>query len=203
MDKKKLLEKGLTEEQAKEVLELIKSNYVDKTLLDQKTNELDTLKKQITERDNQIKSLKKFEGDNEALQKKLTEMEETNKAKADEYNSTLLLERKKNAVKFALLEDEAGKPYDATMVAGMFNLDTINLNEDGTIANGFKEQNETLRKNKAFLFSESSDKGTKRVGTTPPDGVNKPPVTDTPESFGARLAQTQLQMMGINSNENK
>ena len=192
MDKKKLLEKGLTEEQAKEVLELVKTEYVDKTLLEQKTTELTALQKQLAERDNQIKSLKKFEGDNEALQKKLTEMEETNKAKTDEYNSTLLLERKKNAVKFALLEDEAGKPYDATMVAGMFNLDTINLNEDGTIANGFKEQNEALRKNKAFLFSESSDKGTKRFGTTPPDGKDKPPVTDTPESFGARLAQTQL-----------
>lgn len=197
MDKKKLLEKGLTEEQAKQVLELVKSDYVDKALLEQKTNELETLKKQITERDNQIKSLKKFEGDNEALQKKLTEMEEANKAKTEEYNSTLLVERKKNAVKFALLEDEAGKPYDAAMVAGMFNLDIINLNEDGTISNGFKEQNEALRKNKAFLFSESSDKGTKRVGTTPADGANKPPVTDTPESFGARLAQTQLQMKGI------
>lgn len=201
MDKKKLLEKGLTEEQAKEVLELVKTEYVDKTLLEQKTTELTALQKQLTERDNQIKSLKKFEGDNEALQKKLTEMEETNKAKTDEYNSTLLLERKKNAVKFALLEDEAGKPYDATMVAGMFNLDTINLNEDGTIANGFKEQNEALRKNKAFLFSESSDKGTKRFGTTPPDGKDKPPVTDTPESFGARLAQTQLQMNGITTKE--
>lgn len=201
MDKKKLLEKGLTEEQAKEVLELVKIEYVDKTLLEQKTTELTALQKQLTERDNQIKSLKKFEGDNEALQKKLTEMEETNKAKTDEYNSTLLLERKKNAVKFALLEDEAGKPYDATMVAGMFNLDTINLNEDGTIANGFKEQNEALRKNKAFLFSESSDKGTKRFGTTPPDGKDKPPVTDTPESFGARLAQTQLQMNGITTKE--
>lgn len=201
MDKKKLLEKGLTEEQAKEVLELVKIEYVDKTLLEQKTTELTALQKQLTERDNQIKSLKKFEGDNEALQKKLTEMEETNKAKTDEYNSTLLLERKKNAVKFALLEDEAGKPYDATMVAGMFNLDTINLNEDGTIANGFKEQNEALRKNKAFLFSESSDKGTKRFGTTPPDGKDKPPVTDTPESFGARLAQTQLQMNGITAKE--
>lgn len=201
MDKKKLLEKGLTEEQAKEVLELVKTEYVDKTLLEQKTTELTALQKQLAERDNQIKSLKKFEGDNEALQKKLTEMEETNKAKTDEYNSTLLLERKKNAVKFALLEDEAGKPYDATMVAGMFNLDTINLNEDGTIANGFKEQNEALRKNKAFLFSESSDKGTKRFGTTPPDGKDKPPVTDTPESFGARLAQTQLQMNGITTKE--
>lgn len=201
MDKKKLLEKGLTEEQAKEVLELVKTEYVDKTLLEQKTTELTALQKQLAERDNQIKSLKKFEGDNEALQKKLTEMEETNKAKTDEYNSTLLLERKKNAVKFALLEDEAGKPYDATMVAGMFNLDTINLNEDGTIANGFKEQNEALRKNKAFLFSESSDKGTKRFGSTPPDGKDKPPVTDTPESFGARLAQTQLQMNGITTKE--
>lgn len=199
MDKQKLLEMGLTEEQAKQILDSLKKGYVDKVTFEQKTKELETLNEQVKQRDEQIESLKKFEGDNTQLQTKIKEMESTNKAKADEYTKTLLQERKKSAVRFALLEDEGGKPYDVSMVAGMFNLDTINLNEDGTIANGFKEQNESLRKDKAFLFAtqQQGNAGTKRLGNTPPDGQNKPPATDTPESFGARLAQTRLQQMGI------
>ena len=199
MDKKKLLEMGLTEEQATKVLNSLKEGYVDKATFDQKKTEADNLSTQLKDRDKQIESLKKFEGDNEALKTKIQEMEETNKTKASEFDNTLLLEKKKNAVRLALLEDEGGKPYDVAMVAGMFNLDTVNLNEDGTIANGFKEQNENIRKEKAFLFTspQSTNPGTKRVGEKPADGDKNPPPTDTPEAFGSRLAQNKLAMMGI------
>lgn len=201
MDKKKLLELNLSEEQADKVLQLIKSSHIDKAKFEQKEAEVKNLQAQLQERDEQISGLKKFEGDNEALKTKLKELETTNKAKADEYDKTLLVERKKSAVRFALLEDESGKPHDVSMVAGMFNLDNIILNDDGTIATGFKEQNDTLRKDKGFLFNSveqgKEDKGTKRFGSTPPDGQKKPPVTDTPENFGARLAQSKLAMLGI------
>lgn len=200
MDKKKLLELGLTEEQATKVISELKESYVEKHIFDQKKTEADNLSTQLKDRDKQIESLKKFEGDNESLKTKIQEMEQTNKTKADEFDNTLLLERKKNAIRLALLEDEGGKPYDVTMVAGMFNLDTVNLNEDGTIANGYKEQNENIRKEKAFLFNSpqsSTNPGTRRVGNPPADGDKAPPVTDTPEAFGARLAQNKLAMMGI------
>jgi len=196
MDKKTLLEMGLTEEQATKILQTVKEQYVVKTTVDEKDVEITNLKKQVQERDTQIKSLEKFEGDNEQLKAKLEEMKTTNEAKTEEYNKTLLLERKKSAIRFALLEDEGGKPHDVSMVAGMFNLDNVNLNEDGTIANGFKEQNETLRKEKAFLFNTVKS-GAKKFGSTPPDGKEANPPVDTPESFGARLAQTKLQQMGI------
>lgn len=201
MDKQKLQEMGLTEEQVKQVLDALKKGYVAKATFEQKETEIKSLKEQVQERDTQIESLKKFEGNNAELQTKIKEMETNNKTKADEYTKTLLQERKKSAVKFALLEDEGGKPYDVAMVAGMFNLDNINLNEDGSIANGFKEQNESLRKDKAFLFNVTQpgpqNTGTKRIGNTPADGQNNPPPADTPENFGAKLAQNKLQMMGI------
>lgn len=199
MDKKKLQEMGLTEEQITKVLSALKEGYVDKTTHEQATLKVTNLSDQLKERDKQITDLKKFEGDNQTLKTKLEEMETANKTKTDEYNQTLALERKKSAIRLALLEDEAGKPFDVAMVAGMFNLDTINLNEDGTIANGFKEQNETLRKDKAFLFNtqQGTNPGTKRFGEPPKDGTGKNPTTDTPESFGARLAKQKLTMMGI------
>lgn len=209
MDKKKLLEIGLTEEQAKQVLDTLKEEYVDKNTFQAKELEVTNLTEQLNQRDEQITSLKKFEGDNEELKTKIKEMETSNKAKTEEYTNTLLMERKKSAIRFALLEDEQGKPYDVSMVAGMFNLDNVHLNEDGSIATGYKEQNDTLRKEKGFLFNtvqqEVQNKGTKRVGNTPPDGQANPPKTDTAEAFGARLAQNKLQMMGItpNSENNK
>ena len=203
MDKKTLLEMGLTEEQATKILQSVKEGYVSKTTSDQKDVELTNLKEQLKQRDDQIKSLENFKGDNEQLKAKLDEMKTANETKTEEYNKTLLLERKKSAIRFALLEDEGGKPHDVSMVAGMFNLDNINLNEDGSIANGFKEQNETLRKEKAFLFNTTAP-GTKRIGNTPGDGQQANPPVDTPEAFGARLAQNKLQMMGIKANtENK
>lgn len=202
MNKQQLQEMGLTEEQIKNVLDGLKKGYVDKATYDQKEAEVKNLTEQVKERDTQIESLKKFEGDNGQLQEKIKEMETANKAKTDEYTKSLLQERKKSAVRFALLEDEGGKPYDVAMVAGMFNLDNINLNEDGSIANGFKEQNEALRKDKAFLFNAAQQQGqqnpgTKRVGNTPADGTKNPPAPDTPENYGAKLAQSRLQMMGI------
>ena len=203
MDKKTLLEIGLTEEQATKILKELKDGYVDKTTLEQKQTEITNLTEQVQERDKQIESLKKFEGDNEQLKTKLQEMEDTNKTKADEYSKNLLMERKKSAIRFALLEDEGGKPYDVSMVAGMFNLDNINLNEDGSIANGFKEQNENLRKDKAFLFATTEPAGSKKTGFTPPDGSKGDPKADTPEAFGARLAQNKLQMMGIKPTTDK
>ncbi len=203
MDKKKLLEMGLTEEQAKQVLDSLKANYVTKDSYDQQEVKVTNLTTQLKERDEQITELKKFEGDSKQLQEKITELETTNKAKSDEYANTLLLERKKSAIRFALLEDEGGKPHDVAMVAGMFNLDNINLNEDGTIASGYKEQNENLRQQKAFLFNTPQQQGSKRMGTPPADGQNNQPPVDTPEAFGARLAQTKLQMMGIKTDNNK
>lgn len=207
MDKKKLLEMGLTEEQATAIVKELKASYVDKGTLDQVKEQVSQLTEQVKERDSQIESLKKFEGDAQALQDKLKEMEESNKTKNAEYVTNLLTERKKNAIRLALLEDESGKPYDVSMVAGMFNLDNINLNEDGTIANGFKEQNETLRKDKAFLFNttqqQTKENGFKRVGTTPADGKQNGEQVDTPEAYGARLAQAKLQMMGISQNTDK
>lgn len=196
MDKKTLLEMGLTEENATKILQTLKEQYVAKATVDEKDVEITNLKKQVEERDDQIKSLENFKGDNEQLKAKLDEMKTTNDAKTEEYNKTLLMERKKSAIRFALLEDECGKPHDVSMVAGMFNLDNINLNEDGSIANGFKEQNETLRKEKAFLFNTVKP-GTKKFGSTPADGKETNPPVDTPESFGARLAQTKLQQLGI------
>lgn len=211
MTKEQLLAIGLTEEQATNILklhkEVIDGNYVPKHRFDEVNAELKTTKEQVAERDKQITELKKFEGDSKALQEKITELEAANAAKDKEYKANLALERKKNAIKLALLEDENGKPYDVDMVMGLFNLEQVVIDEaTGKISSGFKEQNEAIRKEKAFLFSPKEDAnkggdgkpaGWKPTGTPPADGDKGGGGADPSVSFGKSLAQIKLGMMGI------
>lgn len=211
MTKEQLLAAGFTEEQATNILKLhkeaIDGNYVAKHRFDEVNGELKATKEQVIERDKQITELKKFEGDSKALQEKITALENENAAKDKEYKANLALERKKNAIKLALLEDENGKPYDVDMVMGLFNLEQIVIDEaTGKISSGFKEQNEAIRKEKAFLFSPKEDvnkggdgkpAGWKPAGTPPADGDKGGGGADPSVSFGKSLAQIKLGMMGI------
>ncbi len=211
MTKEQLLAAGFTEEQATNILKLhkeaIDGNYVPKHRFDEVNAELKTTKEQVIERDKQITELKKFEGDSKALQEKITALENENAAKDKEYKANLALERKKNAIRLALLEDENGKPHDVDMVMGLFNLEQVIIDEaTGKIISGFKEQNDAIRKEKAFLFSskEDTDKGGdgkpvgwKPTGTPPADGDKGSKGGDPSVSYGKSLAQIKLGMMGI------
>ena len=205
MDKKKLIDAGLTEEQAANVVklhkEVIDGQFVPKHRFDEINTELKTAKEQLTERDGQIKELKKFKGDSEALAAKITELEEANKQKATEYQTSLATERKRNAIRLALLEDAEGKPFDADMVMGLFDLEKVIMDETtGKISAGFKEQNEAIRKEKGFLFEPKADpanpNGWKPRGNGIKDGdPGTPP--NTSEAYGKSLASIKLGMMGI------
>lgn len=211
MTKEQLLAAGFTEEQVTNILKLhkeaIDGNYVPKHRFDEVNTELKTTKEQVIERDKQITELKKFEGDSKALQEKISELEAANAAKDKEYKANLALERKKNAIRLALLEDENGKPHDVDMVMGLFNLEQIIIDEaTGKISSGFKEQNDAIRKEKAFLFSPKEDAnkggdgkpaGWKPTGTPPTDGDKGGGGADPSISFGKSLAQIKLGMMGI------
>ena len=206
MKKEQLLKEGFTEEQATKILDMyldaIKNKYVPNHRFNELNEELKSAKEQLSDRDTQIKALKKFEGDATALQEKIKELEKTNADKAAEYEAKMTSERKRNAVRMALLEDENGKPFDSDLVLGMLNLDNIVLDEAGKITSGFKEQNDNLRKNKSFLFEQkvkdNRPDGMKFKGNTPPDGdPNKTP--DTSENYGKSLAAVKLGMMGISA----
>ena len=206
MNKEQLLAAGFTEDQATSILGMYKKaldgQFVPKHRFDEVNTELKTVKEQLTERDTQIESLKKFEGDSKALTEKIKELETANKQKDTEYKASLALEKKKNAVRLALLEDEEGKPHDADMVMGLFDLEKIVCDETtGKITSGYKEQNENIRKSKSFLFEAKADPtkptGWKPAGQKPKDGDGNGSV-DTSESYGKSLAAIKLGMMGIN-----
>ena len=205
MDKEKLIAAGLNEEQVTSVLKLHKEvldgNYVPIHRFNEVNSELKTTRISLADRDKQIEDLKKFEGTAAELQDKVKKLEEANKVADEKHKQELAAERKRNAVKLSLLDDAEGKPHDVEMVMSLFDLDAIEVDESGKITKGFKEQHETIRKDKAFLFASKTDSskpaGWKPAGTPPADGDKGGQSTDPSVSFGKSLAQIKLGMMGV------
>lgn len=71
MTKEKLMEWGLTEEQANKVMEGLNGSFVTKSRFNEVNEENKTLKAQVSERDGQIETLKKSAGDNTELQNQI------------------------------------------------------------------------------------------------------------------------------------
>ena len=151
MTKEKLLEWGLTEEQATKVMEGLNGSFVTKARFNEVNTELTAAKNTIKERDTQLETLKKASGDTKALQDQITQLQADNKKKDDDHAAELALTGAKakntTAVK-ALLADFIGK---------------AELAEDGTVK-GLDDEVKKLVEGKdtAFLFEKST--GTKFKG---------------------------------------
>lgn len=215
LTKKALIEAGLTEDQANKVIQAhtdtLKDKYVPIHRFNEVNTDLTNTKEALKERDTQIKDLKKFEGDATQLQTKIAELEKENKTKDDTFKQQIGEERKRNAVKFALLEDANGKPHDLEMVMGLFALDQVTIDESGKIQAGFAEQVQRLRKEKSFLFEtkqqnqqiETKPTGWTPTGTPPASGSEQTTTTQEAASYGKSLAAVKLGMMGIQPTKNE
>lgn len=209
LTREELIAAGLTEAQADAVLtahkEVLNGDYVPKHRFDEVNIELKNSKASLIERDTQIKELQKFEGTATELSTKVTELEKLNKEKDTQYSQQVAAERKRNAVKFQLLADDGGKPHDTDMVLGLFNLENIVMDEAGKITAGYKEQSDSIRKERSFLFEAktpptdpvaSGGGGWKPVGTPPANPASGGGNGDTATSFGQSLAAAKLGMLG-------
>ena len=83
MTKEKLLEWGLTEEQATKVMEGLNGSFVTKARFNEVNTELTTAKNTIKERDTQLETLKKASGDTKALQDQITQLQTDNANQKD------------------------------------------------------------------------------------------------------------------------
>jgi len=182
MTEQELLELGVAKEVAAKVAAA--STKELESVRTQVSSEVTSLKTQVTERDGQITELKRFKGSQEELQKKITDLESENKTKSTEFQKALSTERKKNAVRSALLSDPAGKPFDADLVIQMVDLEKVSVDENGKIVGGFKEQAETVRKDKAFLFAKPGEVFDPH-GAPPKEGITP---TATPKTGEKKTA---------------
>lgn len=147
MKKEDLVAMGLTEEQADALIGKY-GNMVPLERFNQVNEAKKELEGQLTERDEQLKSLQKDAKGNEELTAQLKALQEANdKAKTD-YEAKLKDVQLTSSVKLAI----AGKVHDADLVAGLLDKTQIELAEDGSITKGLEEQLKSLQESKSFLF---------------------------------------------------
>ncbi len=135
-----------------------KSGMVPRSRLNDKNAEIDELKAEITNRDEQIAKLQDSVKDDSELQKELDELKDKNAEWQAKYQESQL----NNAVKLAVAKDA----NDADDILAFINKDELELQDDGKVK-GLDKAIESLKESKPYLFAES-----KPSGRTPDDGKN-------------------------------
>ena len=140
MNKEDLIAMGLTEEQAKKVMDSLDGNYVTKT--------------RFNEVNEENKTLKKSSGDNEELKKQIEtlQQENANQKKAHEAEMTQL--RLDNAIDAALT---AGGAKNIKAVRALLDTSKVKVGEDGKLT-GFDDQLSAIQKSDSYLFAEKQQK---------------------------------------------
>lgn len=133
-----------------------KSGMVPRSRLNDKNAEIDELKAEITNRDEQIAKLHDSVKDDSELQKELDELKDKNAEWQTKYQESQL----NNAVKLAVAKDV----NDADDILAFINKDELELQDDGKVK-GLDKAIESLKESKPYLFAES-----KPSGRTPDDG---------------------------------
>lgn len=155
MTKEKLMEWGLTEEQATKVMEGLNGSFVTKARFNEVNTELTTAKNTIKERDTQLETLKKASGDTKALQDQITQLQADNKKKDTDHAAELKNLKISNAVDVALTNAKAKNNTAVKALLAAF-LEKAELADDGTVK-GLDDEIGKLTKGEdtAFLFDTS------------------------------------------------
>lgn len=162
MTKEKLMEWGLTEEQANKVMEGLNGSFVTKSRFNEVNTELTNAKNTIKERDTQLETLKKSTGDTKALQDQITQLQTDNANQKKAHEAELKALKISNAVDMALTGAKAKNNTAVKALMAGF-LAKAELADDGTVK-GLGDEIKKLVEGKdtAFLFEKSI--GTKFKG---------------------------------------
>lgn len=162
MTKEKLLEWGLTEEQATKVMEGLNGSFVTKSRFNEVNTELTNAKNTIKERDTQLETLKKSTGDTKALQDQITQLQTDNANQKKAHEAEMKALKIGNAVDVALTGAKAKNNTAVKALMADF-LAKAELADDGTVK-GLGDEIKKLvdGQDTAFLFEKST--GTKFKG---------------------------------------
>lgn len=176
---------GLTEEQAKNVGALIDGQFVPKGTFNEINEENKTLKSTVAERDKQLDGLKKTSGDNEDLQKQITELQRINMEQKKAHEAEMKQLRFDNAVETALT---AAGAKNSKALKALLDLEKISLDDNGKLL-GFNEQIKGLQKSDGYLFMEKDNGQQQMTGFQPgTSGEIKPGTLKPSEMTYSQLA---------------
>ena len=156
MTLEQLIAMGLTEEQAKKVMESLDGNFVTKNRFNDVNAELKQAKEALTERDKQLQTLKGSADDAEALRKQIADLQAANKASDEAHANELKTLRFDTALNNALTTAKARNPETVKPLLKVF-LEKAEL-DDGGLIKGLNDEIRKLAedKNTKFLFDTGS-----------------------------------------------
>lgn len=154
MNKEDLIAMGLTEEQAKKVMDSLDGNYVTKTRLNEVNEENKTLKKSVSDRDKQLEDLKKSSGDNEELKKQIETLQQENANQKKAHDAEMTQLRLDNAIDAALT---AAGAKNIKAVRALIDTSKVKVGEDGKLT-GFDDLLSAVQKSDSYLFTEKQQK---------------------------------------------
>lgn len=142
-----------------------KSGMVPRSRLNDKNAEIEELKAEISNRDEQIAKLQDSVKDDSEIQKELDELKNKNAEWQSKYQESQL----NNAVKLAV----AKEANDANDILAFINQDELELQDDGTVK-GLDKAVESLKESKPYLFADNTPKGNTPIdGETMQTGITK------------------------------
>lgn len=154
MNKEDLIAMGLTEEQAKKVMDSLDGNYVAKTRFNEVNEENKTLKKSVSDRDKQLEDLKKSSGDNEELKKQIETLQQENANQKKAHDAEMTQLRLDNAIDAALT---AAGAKNIKAVRALIDTSKVKVGEDGKLT-GFDDLLSAVQKSDSYLFTEKQQK---------------------------------------------
>lgn len=154
MNKEDLIAMGLTEEQAKKVMDSLDGNYVTKTRFNEVNEENKTLKKSVSDRDKQLEDLKKSSGDNEELKKQIETLQQENANQKKAHDAEMTQLRLDNAIDAALT---AAGAKNIKAVRALIDTSKVKAGEDGKLT-GFDDLLSAVQKSDSYLFTEKQQK---------------------------------------------
>lgn len=160
MEKQDLLDLGLEEETAKQVLVL---HAKDIQAANAKTataeQERDDLKGQLGERDKQLTKIKQSAGDNEELKEQIKTLQDTNKQTATDFQAKLDKQARDFKIEQALSNAQAKNPK---AVKALLDLGEVKVDGDRLL--GMDDQLKALKESDGYLFEDTEPDGNQSKG---------------------------------------
>jgi len=144
-------------------------SHIPKSKFETIRQEKKEVQEQLDERDNQLETLKKQAKDHDNLKATVEEMQEKNEKLKEEYETKMKETKLDMAIENELIKEKARNP-DA--VKALLNKDAISLDEDGNVV-GLPEQLDNLKEEEDYLFGETGLKGEDPNGNGQTTAVNE------------------------------
>lgn len=154
MKKEDLIAMGLTEEQAKKVMDSLDGNFVTKTRFNEVNEENKTLKQSVADRDKQLEDLKKSSGDNAELKKQIETLQQQNADQKKAHDAEMAQLKLDNAIDAALT---AAGAKNIKAVRAMIDTSKMKLGEDGTVE-GLPDAIKAVQKSDSYMFNTVQQK---------------------------------------------